>query len=124
MRWILAFTLFCGMAWGGEIEVRKGEVTSVDEYFEFAFDGVASVSSYTRVHGRLKNVSDKTFNVVAVTITVKGADGSFIARDSAMVSPDRVEPGKTSYCEIDVKIDTDAVPAIIEWSVSRAVPGR
>ena len=118
---VLAFCLICGVAVGGEVEVRKGSNTSVDKFFEYSFDGFEKKRDRITVHGQVKNISNESFEMVQVSITIKDADGNFLGRERKLANPNSIDPGDIGFHEVTVDLNTGKDPAIIEWSISNAM---
>lgn len=122
MRYIaIAFLVMVSAAFSQDIKVVKGDKTSADKYFDYASDGATETYNGIRIHGRLTNTSPKTFDMVAVTLTVKDGEGKLIERDQSPVRPGAMGPGETSFHEMDIKVGRGVSPAVIEWSVTRAL---
>jgi hypothetical protein len=121
MRWILAFALLCGIAAGGEIEVRKGEKTSADQYAEYVFDGM-EINDFIDVysfHGKVVNSSDSILESVRVQVTIRDADGALLGRKALFCKPDVIRPGEVGFVTFEFQFKNKK-PAILEWSFIRA----
>lgn len=117
LRILIAFVLVCGVAMGGEIEVKKGDETSLDQYFEFYFDGSDIVVDGLNIDARVKNVGPHPITGAKVAFTVKDSEGNFIGRDMAGATPSNTEPGGVSFIKGRVILNKK-IPAVIEWSIS------
>ena len=125
MRFALTLILLvsCGIAAAAEVTIERSDANSLNEYFEYSNDEISvSKTGTITVRGKIKNISDTTYDLVVVLITVKDASGTFLSLDTCNAKPITIEPGAASIVRVIMRPKRKHVtPAIIEWSIVSAM---
>ena len=126
MRLFIIALLVCGLAVGGEIEVSPSKQRTADAVpLEFVLDGLAPDSAgKLRIMGTVVNSDRRAYDAVAVVLTLRRADGSFVNRVQSRTVPPSIGPGEVAFAEWTVDADESAVQAIEYNVLGKVAPGQ
>ena len=119
MRLVLAFTLLCGVAWGGEIRsIPSPQKTSADAGLEFVAERMyVDFADDLIIKGTVTKTSSKTYKFVRVILTVRDDQGAFINRDDFRTNPNTINPGEVGYMSAFIGMHGEQ-PATVEYTVT------